>query len=238
MSDEEPAIRNHLGQPIGPALPQWSPPPPPSREVLVGRFCRLEPLRADRHAEALYAANTHDPEGRMWTYLPYGPFSEWETYRNWVEQAGAANDPLFFAIIDPATDLAVGIASYLRIMPESGSIEVGHLAYSPLLQRTPTATEAIYLLMERAFARGYRRFEWKCDALNAPSRTAAQRLGFSYEGLFRQATIYKGRSRDTAWYSVIDTEWPALQAAFEQWLAPENFDADGTQRARLSEFRR
>jgi RimJ/RimL family protein N-acetyltransferase len=204
--------------------------------VLAGRFCRLEPLQADRHAEALFAANARDLEGRMWTYLPYGPFPEWESYRGWVEQVGSSRDPLFFAIIDLDTKLAVGIASYLRIMPESGSIEVGHLAYSPLLQRTPTATEAIYLLMERAFALGYRRFEWKCDALNAPSRAAAQRLGFSYEGLFRQATVYKGRSRDTAWYSVIDPEWPALQAAFEQWLAPENFDAAGRQRQRLSEL--
>jgi RimJ/RimL family protein N-acetyltransferase len=174
----------------------------------------------------------------MWTYLSCGPFSTLTDFREWMETTAGSRDPLFFAIVDAARERAVGIASYLRIMPGSGSIEVGYLAYSPLLQRTPAATEAIYLLMERAFALGYRRFEWKCDALNAPSRSAAQRLGFSYEGLFRQATVYKGRSRDTAWYSVIDGEWPALREAFRRWLAPENFDADGAQRLRLSDLTR
>lgn len=236
MICEEQGGCNHLGQPIGPALPKWSPPPHPEPELLSGRVCRLEPLNADRHADALFAANSRDAEGRMWTYLPYGPFAEIATYREWVEAAGASRDPLFFAIVDMASERAAGVAGYLRITPANGSIEVGHLAYSPLLQRTPAATEAIYLLMERAFALGYRRFEWKCDALNAPSRSAAQRLGFSYEGLFRQATVYKGRSRDTAWYSVIDAEWPALRGTFRQWLAPENFDAEGRQRLRLSEL--
>jgi len=238
VNSEQHAERNYLGQPIGPSLPEWSPPPHPEPERLPGRFCRLEPLDADRHAEALFAANARDAEGRMWTYLPYGPFSDIESYREWVQAAGASRDPLFFAIVDAASERAAGIAGYLRITPASGSIEVGHLAYSPLLQRTPAATEAIYLLMERAFRLGYRRFEWKCDALNAPSRNAAQRLGFSYEGLFRQATVYKGRSRDTAWYSVIDAEWPALREAFQQWLAPENFDPKGRQRLRLSELTR
>jgi len=238
VSHDEHAVLNHLGQPIGPSLPEWSPPPLPVREVLTGRCCRLEPLEARRHVESLFTANAHDPEGRMWTYLPYGPFTGLDSYREWAEAASTSSDPLFFAIIEMASERAVGIASYLRITPGSGSIEVGHLAYSPLLQRTPAATEAIYLLMERAFTLGYRRFEWKCDALNVPSRKAAQRLGFSYEGLFRQATVYKGRSRDTAWYAAIDAEWPALQAAFRQWLAPENFDTEGRQRLRLSELTR
>lgn len=237
MSQGFPA-RNHLGQPIGRPLPEWAPPPLPERRPLTGRFCRLEPLVAGRHAGALFEANALDTEGRMWTYLPYGPFAGPDEYRGWVERMDESRDPLFFAILDLARERAAGIAAYLRIAPESGSIEVGHLAFSPALQRTPAATEAIYLLLEHAFALGYRRFEWKCDSLNAASRAAAQRLGFSYEGLFRQATVYKGRSRDTAWYSVIDAEWPALQEAFQRWLAPANFDAQGRQRERLSELTR
>lgn len=174
----------------------------------------------------------------MWTYLPYGPFPTLESYRDWVAQVSASSDPLFFAIINTAQEQAVGIAAYLRIAPASGSLEVGHLAFSPLLQRTPAATEAIYLLMEHAFALGYRRFEWKCDALNAPSRAAAQRLGLSFEGIFRQATVYKGRSRDTAWYATIDQEWPELRAAFQRWLAPDHFGPEGRQQLRLSELTR
>lgn len=143
-------------------------------------------------------------------------------------------DPFFYAIVEKAAGKAVGVASHLRIDPRNGSIEVGHIAYSPLLQRTPAATEAMYLLMERAFELGYRRYEWKCNALNAPSRVAAQRLGLSYEGIFRQAIISKGRNRDTAWYAAIDKEWPALKAAFACWLAPANFDGQGRQRTRLS----
>lgn len=238
MNNERLPTQNHLGQPIGPALPGWTPPPPPSRDILEGRFCRLEPLDVQRHAEPLFSANALDTEGRTWTYLPYGPFPHLESYQEWLRPASSSTDPLFFAIVDPARERAIGLAAYLRITPESGSIEVGHLAYSPLLQRTPAATEVIYLLMARAFALGYRRFEWKCDALNAPSRAAAQRLGFSFEGLFRHATVYKGRSRDTAWYAVIDAEWPALQDAFQRWLAPENFDTEGQQRLRLSDLTR
>ena len=148
------------------------------------------------------------------------------------------DDPLFFAIIDLADGQPAGVASYLRIVPASGSIEVGHIHYSPHLQRRPAATEAMFLLMQRAFELGYRRYEWKCDALNAPSRTAAQRLGLSFEGLFRQATTYKNRNRDTAWYAAIDTEWPALRAAFQAWLAPNNFDGNGQQRNRLTDSTR
>ena len=179
-----------------------------------------------------------DREGRMWTYLPYGPFDSFEIYRAWLEEMSRRSDPLFFAIIDRGTDQAVGLASYLRIDPAAGSIEVGHLHYSPLLQRTPAATEAMFLMMERALTMGYRRYEWKCDSLNAPSRAAALRLGFSFEGIFRQATVVKGRNRDTAWFAAIDREWPALKEAFQRWLAPENFDADGKQRERLSDLTR
>jgi RimJ/RimL family protein N-acetyltransferase len=144
-----------------------------------------------------------------------------------------STDPQFFAIVDPASARAVGVASYLRITPASGSIEVGHINYSPLLQRKPAATEAMYLMMANAFDLGYRRYEWKCDALNAPSRSAAQRLGLSYEGIFRQATVVKGRNRDTAWYASIDSEWPALRNAFLRWLDPANFDAAGKQKQSL-----
>lgn len=225
---------NELGQPVGVALPDWQPPSRPLRCALEGRYCRLEPLNPVQHAEALFAANALDEEGRNWTYLPYGPFVDLEDFRAWVAQVSGGEDPLFLAIVEKDSGLAAGVASYLRIAPESASIEVGHINYSPLLQRTRAATEAMYLMMEQVFALGYRRYEWKCNALNIPSREAAQRLGFSYEGLFRQATVVKGRNRDTAWYSVIDAEWPALDKAFGQWLDPANFDDRGQQRRSLS----
>jgi RimJ/RimL family protein N-acetyltransferase len=151
-----------------------------------------------------------------------------------VSASATTSDPLFFAIVDKALKRAVGVASYLRIDPRHGSIEVGHLMFSPLLQGKPAATEAMFLMMERAFEMGYRRYEWKCNALNEPSRRAAQRLGLSYEGLFRQAAVVKGRNRDTAWYAAIDQEWPALKAAFQKWLEPSNFDEGGRQRVALS----
>lgn len=225
---------NHLQQPIGRIVKDWNPPPHPARVVLQGRFCRLEPLDPQRHAESLYQANALDAEGRNWTYLPYGPFESLDSYRAWLEQSCCGSDPLFFAIVDLASDKAVGVASYLRIDANNGSIEVGHLNFSPLLQQKPAATEAMYLMMAHAFERGYRRYEWKCNALNAPSRAAALRLGLSFEGIFRQAVVVKGRNRDTAWYAAIDREWPALKAAFKLWLSPDNFDAQGGQLTSLS----
>jgi RimJ/RimL family protein N-acetyltransferase len=227
---------NELGQPIGFAVPQWRPPARPSREPMFGRTCRLEPLDPDRHARQLFEANRLDADPRPWTYLPYGPFDRFETYLEWTRATCLGDDPLFFTVIDGRTERAVGVASYLRIDPRNGSIEVGHLRFSPLLQRKTAATEAMYLMMERAFALGYRRYEWKCDALNAPSRAAASRLGLSFEGVFRQATVYKGRNRDTAWFAATDREWPALRKAFEVWLADDNFDADGRQRRSLSDL--
>jgi RimJ/RimL family protein N-acetyltransferase len=226
--------RNELGQPVGALLPGWQPPAWPSREVVQGRFCRLEPLAPSTHAAELHTANSLDAEGRMWTYLPYGPFTDAESYQAWTEQMATRMDPLFFAIRDEATQRAVGLASYLRIDPPAGSIEMGHLNYSPLLQRTAAATEAMFLMMDRAFQLGYRRYEWKCHSLNAPSRAAALRLGFTFEGIFRQATVVKGRTRDTAWFSILDHEWPARRAAFLRWLEPGNFDAQGRQRTRLA----
>ena len=229
---------NEFGQPIGFPLPRWTPPPKPPRGPMTGSFCRLEPLDPDRHAAALFAANVSDDEAKSWTYLPYGPFRTLSEYRAWMDARCRGDDPLFFAIVDAADGKPAGLASYLRISPESGSIEIGHIHYAPLLRRSPAATEAMYLLMKQAFALGYRRYEWKCDALNAPSRAAAQRLGLSFEGVFRQATVYKGRNRDTAWYAAIDAEWPALNEAFRAWLSPDNFDDQGRQRIRLSDLTR
>jgi len=230
------AVRtNTLGQPIGFDVPKWRAPVWPARSVIEGRHCNLEPLE-ERHAADLHAANTRDVEGRNWTYLAYGPFGSVDEYRRWLTATCLGKDPMFFAVIDRALGKATGVASYLRIQPENGSIEVGHINFSPLLQRNRAATEAMYLMMKHAFDLGYRRYEWKCDALNAPSRAAAQRLGLSYEGIFRQATVYKNRNRDTAWYATTDSDWPALRAVFDRWLDDRNFDASGRQVVRLSDL--
>jgi RimJ/RimL family protein N-acetyltransferase len=189
---------NTLGQPVGEPLPGWAPPPVPSRISLQGRYCTLEPLSAQRHGADLFAALSLDTTGAGWTYLPYGPFESVAAYAAWLAVQEQASDPLFFTIIDTQTGKPVGLCSYLRIDAAAGCIEVGHLHFSPLLQSTAAATEAMYLMMKHAFELGYRRYEWKCDALNAPSRRAAQRFGFSFEGVFRQARVIKGRNRDTA----------------------------------------
>jgi len=220
--------------PLGFPVPDWTPPPRPSREPMTGRRCRVETLDVDRHAADLFAADSLDRTGASWAYLPYGPFDTLDAYVEWMTRVANTDDPFFHAIVDLETGAAVGVASYLRIDPASGSIEVGHIHYSPTLQRTIAATEAMFLMMQRAFTLGYRRYEWKCNALNAASRNAAQRLGFSYEGVFRQARVDKGRNRDTAWYACIDREWPALERAFRTWLDPSNFDAAGHQKQRLS----
>ena len=227
---------NELGQPIGPPMPGWKGVERPPRTAIAGRYCRVEPIDPARHAEDLYRANALDPSNRNFTYLLSGPFETFDAYRQWMETSCLRDDPLFHAIVDIDTGKAAGVASYMRIDPKNAVIEVGNINYSPLLQRKPAATEAMYLMMKRVFELGYRRYEWKCDFLNAPSRAAAQRLGFSYEGIFRQAIIYKGRSRDTAWYAVIDSEWPALEHAFQRWLDPANFEAQGNQRERLSDL--
>lgn len=223
------------GQPIGPALLGWQPPTVPPRRILQGAFCEVVPLDPERHGPELFRAFSTDADARRWTYLPYGPFADEAAFRTWLETAASSVDPLFFAIVS-AGGAAIGVASYLRITPAHGSIEVGHLNFSASLQRRPAATEALYLMMKNAFELGYRRYEWKCDTLNQPSRAAAQRLGLSFEGIFRQAIVYKGRSRDTAWYAAIDSDWPKLAQAYRSWLAPENFDAGGVQRSRLSEL--
>lgn len=225
---------NELGQPIGFDVPDWQACVAPPRTPIDGRTCRIEAIDPERHAADLFAANADDAEGRLWTYMAYGPFADLADYRRWMESACLGDDPLFHAIIDKATGKAAGVASFLRIEPAVGVIEVGHICYAPSLQKTVVATESMYLLMRRVFDElGYRRYEWKCDALNAASRAAAERLGFQYEGIFRQATMYKGRNRDTAWFAITDTDWPVLRAGYETWLDPENFDADGQQRTSL-----
>lgn len=225
---------NSLGQLIGDPVPHWKPVAPPPRTPIEGRYCRIEPIDPERHAAQLFEAISDDPDGRTWTYMGYGPFATLPEYRAWMKATCLGDDPLFHAVVDFGSGQAVGVASYLRIDPKFGVIETGHIHYSPRLQRTRAATEAMYLLMRRVFEElHYRRYEWKCDALNGPSRKAAARLGFSYEGIFRQATIYKGRNRDTAWYAIIDKEWPQLKAAYEAWLEPANFDAEGRQKQGL-----
>ncbi|WP_048307132.1 GNAT family N-acetyltransferase [Halomonas sp. PR-M31] len=220
--------------PIGEAVPDWHGAKLPARVVLQGRFCRIEPLSAEHHGDALWGAMNLPGAEHNWTYLPYGPFAETASYRAWLTNMAESEDPFFFAIVDAHTQDAAGVASFLRIAPGHGTIEVGHINLSPRLQRRPAATEAMFLMMRDAFARGYRRYEWKCDALNEPSLRAAARLGFTFEGVFRQAAVIKGHNRDTAWFSVIDKEWPALKKAFLTWLAPNNFDAEGKQRQSLT----
>lgn len=219
-----------LGQP----LPDWVLPARPNRAPMEGRHVRLEPLEADRHAFELHGAfQGHDA---LWDYMPYGPFASASAYHRWAREREGGEDPRFFVLRDMATGKCGGIASYLRITPEAGSIEVGHICISPAMQRGVAATEAMFLMMGRAFDAGYRRYEWKCNALNLPSRRAAQRLGFSFEGVFRNHMVIKGRNRDSAWFSVIDSEWPGLREAFSVWLAPGNFDGMGRQRERLSDL--
>ncbi len=206
---------------------------------MLGRFCRVVPLDPAAYASSLYALFAGAPDRRSWTYLVDDLPDTEAAYRERLERQAVGDDPLFHTILDAETGAPLGIASYLRIEPVHGVIEVGHLHFGPSLQRKPAATEAMALMMARAFDElGYRRYEWKCDSLNAPSRAAALRYGFTFEGIFRNAVIVKGRSRDTAWFSITDAEWPRLREAFQAWLAPENFDAGGHQRRSLAEIRR
>lgn len=225
---------NHLGQDIGFDLEAWKPCLSPTSSVMSGHYCQLEALDAEKHGQELFDAFCLDADDKNWTYLPYGPFDKYGDLKTWLIKSSTSADPLFFSVIDLKTGKAVGLASYLRIEPNTGSVEVGHIHYSPVLQKTPMATEVMYLMMKRIFDEyGYRRYEWKCDALNQPSKKAALRLGFQFEGIFRQATLYKGRNRDTAWFSIIDPEWPVIKKALEQWLSPDNFDQNGMQKSKL-----
>jgi RimJ/RimL family protein N-acetyltransferase len=223
---------------FGPAVPGWSGAPAPEPVVLPGRYVMLEPLDPVRHGAALQA-QLHDPRDPvLWDYLPDGPFPDggaaWE---HWLATIRASPERLAFALIDVRDGVPKGLGSYLRIDPANGSIEIGNLAYGAGIQRSPATTETTYLFARHAFDDlGYRRLEWKCNARNARSMAAAQRLGFTFEGIFRQAQVVKGHNRDTAWFSILDREWPPLRAGFEAWLDPANFDQDGRQRRSLGDF--
>ena len=221
---------NEIGMPVA----NWLPCEPPPRTNMQGRYCRIEPFDVSRHGADLLEAFLQDTHHLNWTYLPYGPFASLDEFESWAQLNCTGDDPLFHSIIDEQREQAVGMASYLRIDPPVGVIEVGHIHLSPLMQATRLSTECMYLMMSRVFDElGYRRYEWKCDALNQPSVNAALRLGFQFEGIFRQATMYKGRNRDTAWLAILDKDWPRLKAGFETWLEPDNFNEDGTQKQRL-----
>lgn len=224
---------NEFGQPIGQDVEDWVSCPRPPMTPLLGAFAHLMPLKVEAHLDDLHAAFATDT-GQMWTYMPNGPFEDKAGLEAFLTTAEASTDPLFYAIVDAQNGRALGFASYLRIDPNAGVIEVGFIAMSPLLQKTRIATEAMFLMMAHIFDDlGYRRYEWKCDTLNGPSKRAARRFGFSFDGMFPQATIYKGRNRDTAWFSIIDKDWEGIKAGFEAWLDPANFDADGMQKTAL-----
>lgn len=229
---------NEYGQPIGDAIPDWTTRPRPGNVTLTGRTCCLEPLDPAKHTNDLFDAYLLHSDPSVWTYVHWDLCTELEPFRKYIESTAQVLDSKFFVVIDLKTEKAVGMLAYLRIDPAHGSIEVGWLRFSPLLQQTIASTETHYLLMAYAFDElGYRRYEWKCDSLNAPSRKTAARLGFRFEGIFRQSFVYKGRNRDTAWFSIIDKEWPAIKAAFQAWLKPDNFDSQGKQIKTLVELR-
>jgi RimJ/RimL family protein N-acetyltransferase len=222
--------------PLGRKL-DWAPVEPPAREPLRGSHVLLRPLSAE-DADALYAVS-HEPDGdpAIWTYLPYGPYKGAEELREALADSERSDDPLFFTLAPLPDEISQGVASYLRINQQEGGIEIGHIWFGTPLQRTTAATEAIYLLARRVLDDlGYRRLEWKGNALNAASRRAAERFGFTFEGVFRNHMVVKGRNRDTAWYSITDDEWPAIRRGFERWLAPANFDADGRQKQLLNDL--
>ncbi len=219
-------------------LSDWTPRPLPERKVLEGRYVRLEPLDADKHGQGLFEASSVEDAGSRFTWLFDTVPATLEDMRPWLEKSAASQTTIFYAIIDKATGKIAGRQALMRIDAENGSIEIGNIYWGPLISRKPAATEAQYLFMQYIFDElGYRRYEWKCNNDNLPSKRAAERFGFQFEGIFRQHLIVKGKNRDTAWYAMIDSEWPALKQAYKNWLSPENFDADGQQIQKLEAFR-
>jgi RimJ/RimL family protein N-acetyltransferase len=222
-------------RPIGSVVERLHEARPPERQAMAGERVRLEPIDSELHAQSLYALS-HGPEmAWLWDYLSYGPFADLADFTGWLEGCAGSADPLYFAVIDLQSGRASGMTSFMNIVPADARIEAGQIWYAPPVQRTPLPTEAIFLMLTRVFDElGYRRLEWKCNDLNEPSKQAARRLGFTYEGTFRQHMIVKGRNRDTAWFSMLDSEWPAVRTNLVRWLSPENFDAEGRQRTSLS----
>jgi RimJ/RimL family protein N-acetyltransferase len=219
-------------------LSNWHPRPRPERRTFEGRYVRLEPLSASEHGDGLYEASSVADAGERFRYLPDYPPKTRAEFQPWLDKAEASADPLFFTVIDNRTGKIAGRQTLMRIDAANGVIEIGNIYWGPLISRQPAATEAHFLFMEYIFdTLGYRRWEWKCNNANAPSKRAADRFGFSFEGIFRQHLVVKGENRDTAWYSIIDSEWPALKSAYQEWLDPANFGADGKQKRRLEEIR-
>ena len=222
-------------RPVGPIVDPLPPGTTPDLRPLHGRWIRLDPVSVARHAQSLFDSfNGKDPDGDVWTWMAYGPFADLDSFAAWLKDREAARDPWFYAFVDRKTGEAKGMGSFMRADPANGAIEIGNIWMAPALQQTREATEAIYLMIRHAFDDlGVRRLEWKCDALNEPSRRAAKRFGFQFEGIFRQHFIIKGRNRDTAWFAMIDKDWPKVRAGFEAWLAESNFDDIGKQKAKL-----
>lgn len=230
-------MKNQFGQTLGAAVDNWVTRQTPQQINLQGQYCLLEPMNIDKHANDLYLALTSNNEGESWTYLPYGPFASLVEFQTWLQKTMLDTTTQLYAILNTKTKQVVGISGYLRITPEHGVIEIGHLHFSSLLKRTPMATEAIYLMLKFVFDElGYRRCEWKCNALNEASHLAALRFGFKFEGIFRQHFVFKNHNRDTAWFSIIDNEWPPLKMKYKKWLAANNFNSDGIQIKKLAEI--
>lgn len=221
---------------VGEIVKDLAPARPPQRQTLEGRFVMIEPLDPALHGDALYEGTHGDDRDELWRYLFEGPFTDRSSFDAYLQREAASEDPLFFTIVDKASARAVGQAAYLRVEPVHKVIEVGHIIFTAKLQRTIGATEAMFLMAQHVFDLGYRRYEWKCNALNAPSLRAARRLGFTFEGIFRQHLIVKGRNRDTAWFSMLDSEWPERKDNFERWLDSDNFDQHGSQKLSLTEL--
>lgn len=228
---------NEFNQPIGFPVQNWCAKSKPGNHHWMGRYCILEPLTIEKHAEKLFHAFLVETRGESWTYLPYGPFESISEFRDWLKTILAESDTLLYAILEKETNQPVGISGYLRITPTHGVIEIGHLHFSNLLKKKPAATQAIYLMLYHVFEDlKYRRCEWKCNSLNQPSMNAAERFGFKFEGIFRQHLVVKNCNRDTAWFSIIDTEWPEIKGKFQRWLSSENFDQAGNQKIKLRDI--
>lgn len=223
---------------LGFEVADWTAPPRPEHAAIEGLHVRLEPLSVAEHAAGLWDAFAEDQDGQVWDYLPDGPFVSLSQFHKLVRRLEPSEDPMFFAVRERDTGRLSGFLSFLRIAPEAGSIEVGYISFAPRLQKTPAGTEAVVLMARTAFGLGYRRFEWKCNALNRASRRAAERYGFSFEGVFRQAAVVKGRNRDTAWFAMVDGEWPRIDAAYTRWLDAQNFISTGRQIHSLSDMTR